>query len=140
MFIVSALVIFADVPMQVAVGASLMAVVATSAGAGVAFVRDGWTNLKVAIVLECATVTGAIAGAFLAGFASTTLLELLFALVMLQSACFSLPKTRLSTARKERPALPSARVGWTLSRLRRCCGFLRLEKKEKTKAYAGERH
>jgi uncharacterized protein len=55
-------------------------------------VRDGWTNLKVAIVLECATVTGAIAGAFLAGLASTTLLELLFALVMLQSAYFSLRK------------------------------------------------
>jgi uncharacterized protein len=92
MFIVPALVIFAHVPMQVAVGASLMAVVATSAGASVAFVRDGWTNLKVAIVLECATVTGAIAGAFLAGLASTTLLELLFAMVMLQSAYFSLRK------------------------------------------------
>jgi uncharacterized protein len=92
MFIVPALVIFAHVPMQVAVGASLMAVVATSAGASVAFVRDGWTNLKVAIVLECATVTGAITGAFLAGLASTTLLELLFAMVMLQSAYFSLRK------------------------------------------------
>jgi uncharacterized protein len=92
MFIVPALVIFARVPMQVAVGASLIAVVATSAGASVAFVRDGWTNLKVAIVLECATVTGAIVGAFLAGLASTTLLELLFALVMLQSAYFSLRK------------------------------------------------
>jgi uncharacterized membrane protein YfcA len=92
MFIVPALVIFAHVPMQVAVGASLMAVVATSAGASVAFVRDGWTNLKVAIVMECATVNGAIAGAFLAGLASTTLLELLFALVMLQSAYFSLRK------------------------------------------------
>jgi hypothetical protein len=38
MFIVPALVILAHVPMQVAVGASLMAVVATSAGASVAFV------------------------------------------------------------------------------------------------------
>src|SRR5215471_13766252 len=92
MFIVPALVIFAHLPMQVAVGASLIAVVATSAGASVAFVRDGWANLKVAIVLECATVTGAIVGAFLEGLASTTLLELLFALVMLQSAYFSLRK------------------------------------------------
>ncbi|HJU27804.1 MAG TPA: sulfite exporter TauE/SafE family protein, partial [Candidatus Binataceae bacterium] len=92
MFIVPALVIFAHLPMPVAVGASLMAVVATSAGASVAFVRDGWTNLKVAIVLECATVTGAIAGALLAGLASTRLLELLFALVVLQSAYFSFHK------------------------------------------------
>jgi uncharacterized protein len=40
-FIVPALVILAHVPMYVAVGASLISVVATSAGASVAFVRDG---------------------------------------------------------------------------------------------------
>jgi len=79
-------------PMKVAVGASLISVVATSAGASVAFVRDGWTNLKVAMVLECATVTGALTGAYLAGVIPTTVLELLFALMMLQSAYFSLEK------------------------------------------------
>ena len=52
-FIVPALLIFAHVPMGIAVGASLISVVATSAGASVAFVRDGWTNLRVAMVLEC---------------------------------------------------------------------------------------
>lgn len=92
MFIVPVLVILAHVPMQVAVGASLMSVVATSAGASVAFVRDGWTNLRVAIVLECATVTGALVGAYMAGMISAPLLELLFAVVMLQSAYFSLRK------------------------------------------------
>jgi uncharacterized membrane protein YfcA len=66
-FIVPALIIIAHMPMPVAVGASLISVVATSAGASVAFVRDGWTNLKVAMVLECATVTGAVTGAYLAG-------------------------------------------------------------------------
>src|SRR5438105_11043774 len=79
-------------PMRVAVGASLISVVATSAGASVAFVRDGWTNLKVAMVLECATVTGALVGAYLAGVVPTTVLELLFALMMLQSAYFALRK------------------------------------------------
>src|SRR5207302_8142943 len=58
----------------------------------VAFVRDGWTNLKVAMVLECATVTGAVIGAYLAGIVPTVLLELLFALMMLQSAYFSMRK------------------------------------------------
>jgi uncharacterized protein len=91
-FIVPALVVLAKMPMKVAVGASLISVVATSAGASVAFVRDGWTNLKVAMVLECATVTGALIGAYLAGVISTTVLELLFALMMLQSAYFSLEK------------------------------------------------
>ena len=91
-FIVPALVIFAHMPMKVAVGASLISVVATSAGASVAFVRDGWTNLKVAMVLECATVTGAVVGAYLAGVVPTVVLELLFAAMMLQSAYFTVTK------------------------------------------------
>jgi uncharacterized protein len=91
-FIVPALVIAAHMPMTVAIGASLISVVATSAGASVAFVRDGWTNLKVAMVLECATVTGAVVGAYLAGVIPVAILELLFALMMLQSAYFSLTK------------------------------------------------
>ncbi len=91
-FIVPALVLLAHIPMHVAVGASLIAVVATSAGASVAFVRDGWTNLRVAMILECATVTGAVTGAYMAGLISPPVLELLFAFMMLQSAWFSLKK------------------------------------------------
>ena len=91
-FIVPALVVLAHMPMQVAVGASLISVVATSAGASVAFVRDGWTNLKVAMVLECATVTGAVTGAYLAGIVPVVVLELLFAAMMLQSAYFTIRK------------------------------------------------
>ncbi len=91
-FIVPALVIVAKMPMRVAVGASLISVVATSAGASVAFVRDGWTNLKVAMVLECATVTGAVTGAYLAGVVPTVVLELLFAAMMIQSAYFTVKK------------------------------------------------
>src|SRR5487761_2015855 len=91
-FIVPGLVLLAHIPMHIAGGASLIAVVATSAGASVAFVRDGWTNLRVAIILECATVTGAVTGAYMAGVVPTWVLELLFALMMLQSAYFSLRK------------------------------------------------
>jgi uncharacterized protein len=93
-FIVPVLVIVMHVPIYVAVGASLISVVATSAGASVAFVRDGWTNLHIAMVLECATVTGAVIGAYLAGLIPTWVLELLFAVMMLQSAYFSLGKQR----------------------------------------------
>ncbi len=89
-FVVPALVILAHVPMYAAVGVSLISVVATSAGASVAFVRDGWTNLHIAMVLECATVTGAVIGAYMAGVIPAWVLELLFALMMLQSAYFSL--------------------------------------------------
>jgi uncharacterized membrane protein YfcA len=89
-FIGPGLVLLAHIPMHIAVGASLIAVVATSAGASVAFVRDGWTNLRVAIILECATVTGAVTGAYMAGLISPPVLEMLFAVMMLQSAWFSL--------------------------------------------------
>jgi uncharacterized membrane protein YfcA len=89
-FIVPGLVILAHIPMHIAIGASLISVVATSAGASVAFVRDGWTNLRVAIILECATVTGAVSGAYMAGLISPPVLELLFALMMLQSAWFAM--------------------------------------------------
>lgn len=91
-FIVPALVIFSRLPIQAAIAASLISVVATSAGASVAFVRDGWTNLRVAMVLECATVTGAIAGAYLAGIFPAPVLEILFAAIMLQSAYFTMSK------------------------------------------------
>ncbi|MGH7838581.1 MAG: sulfite exporter TauE/SafE family protein, partial [Candidatus Binataceae bacterium] len=91
-FIVPALVIWAKMPMRIAVGASLISVVATSAGASVAFVRDGWTNLKIAMTLECATVTGAVIGAYLAGVVPTVVLEVLFAAMMIQSAYFTLTK------------------------------------------------
>src|ERR1700688_937885 len=91
-FIVPALLVFSHLPIKFAIAASLISVVATSAGASVAFVRDGWTNLRVAMVLECATVTGAISGAYCAGIVPASVLELLFAAIMLQSAYFSLRK------------------------------------------------
>ena len=92
-FIVPGLVILAHMPMQVAVGASLISVVATSAGASVAFVRDGWTNLRVAMILECATVTGALTGAYVAGVVPQSALEFLVrADDLLQSAYFSLTR------------------------------------------------
>jgi len=46
----------------------------------------------VAMVLECATVTGAVTGAYLAGIVPPWVLELLFALMMLQSAYFTVTK------------------------------------------------
>jgi hypothetical protein len=44
------------------------------------------------MVLECATVTGAVIGAYLAGVVPTYVLELLFAAMMLQSAYFTVRK------------------------------------------------
>jgi len=92
-FIVPGLTLLGHVPIHVAIGASLISVVATSAGASAAFVRDGWTNLRVAMALEVATVSGAIVGASLAGVLSGRVLEMLFAVMMLISAYFAARRT-----------------------------------------------
>jgi uncharacterized membrane protein YfcA len=113
-FIVPVLVIVTHVPIYYAVGASLISVVATSAGASVAFVRDGWTNLHIAMVLECATVTGAVIGAYLAGIIPTWVLELLFAVMMLQSAYFSLRKQRDDLLPKGSPIAERLELGGEL--------------------------
>jgi len=84
--IVPALTLLLRIPVRVAIGVSLISVVATSAGASAAFVRDHWTNLRIAMALEVATVSGALVGAALAGVVSPRVLEGLFALAMLVSA------------------------------------------------------
>ena len=69
-----------------AVGASLVAVIATSSGAAAAYVREGFTNVRVGMLLEVATTIGALIGASLAGLVSTSVLAVVFGLVLLYSA------------------------------------------------------
>ncbi|HEX6614931.1 MAG TPA: sulfite exporter TauE/SafE family protein [Gemmatimonadales bacterium] len=69
-----------------AVGASLVAVIATSSGAAAAYVREGFTNVRVGMLLEVATTVGAILGAYFAGLVSTSVLAVVFGVVLLYSA------------------------------------------------------
>ena len=112
-FIVPGLVVLARLPIHVAIGASLISVVATSAGASAAFVRDGWTNLRVAMVLEVATTAGAITGASLAGLLSAPLLELIFAAMMLLSAWFALRTSDDTVLKTNDPFAERLRLGGT---------------------------
>jgi uncharacterized membrane protein YfcA len=63
--IVPFLTIFLGVPPLLAIGASIVSVIATSSGAASAYVRDGITNLRIGMFLEIATTTGAVMGAVL---------------------------------------------------------------------------
>jgi uncharacterized membrane protein YfcA len=72
--------------LRYAVGASLLSVIATSSGAAAAYVREGYTNVRVGIVLEMATTVGAVAGAMLAGHVSTGAIAIIFGIVLLYSA------------------------------------------------------
>jgi len=80
--VVPALTLLFHIDIRYAIGASIVAVIATSSGAAAAFVRDGLANLRVAMVLELATTTGALTGAYLAGRLNTSWLYIIFGLVM----------------------------------------------------------
>ncbi|QBO36055.1 sulfite exporter TauE/SafE family protein [Periweissella cryptocerci] len=66
-----------------AIGASIIAVIATSSGATIAFLKDDVLNLRVAMFLEIFTTIGALTGAILSGFFNSTFLFFLFGLLLL---------------------------------------------------------
>lgn len=73
-------------PIHYAIGASIIAVIATSSGAAAAYVRNRLTNIRVGLFLELATTIGALCGAFLAGLIVPNLLFIIFGGVLLLSA------------------------------------------------------
>jgi len=87
--IVPMLVLLFGVDIRYAAGASLVSVIATSSGAAAAYVREGYSNVRIGMFLEVATTTGALAGAFLAARLSSALISIVFGLVLLYSAYLS---------------------------------------------------
>lgn len=84
--IVPLLTLVFGLPIYFAIGASIISVIATSSGAAAAYVRDHLTNLRVGMFLEIATTTGAICGAFLAGFLAPGFLAVVFGIILIISA------------------------------------------------------
>lgn len=85
-FVVPILTLVFKVPFDEAIGASIVSVIATSSGSAAAYVRDRITNLRVGMFLEIATTLGAICGALLTTVLSTSVLFVVFGLVLLISA------------------------------------------------------
>jgi uncharacterized protein len=77
------------VDIRYAIGASLVSVIATSSGAAASFVREGYTNVRVAMLLQIATIAGAVIGAYLAGIVPTGGLAIVFGVVLAYSAYLS---------------------------------------------------
>ncbi len=80
------------VDIRYAIGAALVSVIATSSGAAAAYVRDGYSNVRIGMFLEVATTIGAVSGAWLASRVPTRGLAILFGVVMLYSAYLSWQK------------------------------------------------
>ena len=84
--VIPALTLLFHIDIRYAIGASIVAVIATSSGAAASFVRGGLANLRVAMVLELATTAGALTGAYLAGQINHRWLYIIFGVVMGYSA------------------------------------------------------
>jgi uncharacterized membrane protein YfcA len=73
------------IDMRYAIGASLVSVIATSSGAAVAYVREGYSNIRAGMFLEIATVLGGTLGAFLTTRVATGRIAVVFGFVLLFS-------------------------------------------------------
>lgn len=89
MIVIPVLTVMVGLPIRYAIGASVIAVIATSSGATIAYLRDDLLNLRIAMFLEIATTIGAITGAILTGIIHPLWLETIFGLFLLYS-CFNM--------------------------------------------------
>lgn len=90
--IIPALTLMFQVDIKYAIGASIIAVIATSSGAAVAYIRDKITNIRIGMFLEIATTVGAITGAFIGGFLSPKYLFIIFSVLMFYSTLMMIKK------------------------------------------------
>ncbi|MGH9083181.1 MAG: sulfite exporter TauE/SafE family protein [Acidimicrobiales bacterium] len=84
--VVPVLTLIFHIDIRLAIGASIISVIATSSGAAAAYVREQMTNLRVGMFLEIGTTLGAVSGAYVAGVVSGRVLYVVFALVLGYSA------------------------------------------------------
>src|SRR5215831_7403709 len=84
------LTVLLGVDFHYAIGATLVSVIATSSGAAAAYVKEGFTNLRLGMFLEVATTLGAVAGAHLTAVIPPSVLAVIFGGVLLYSAWQSL--------------------------------------------------
>jgi uncharacterized membrane protein YfcA len=124
--VIPALTLLFGVDIRLAIGASIVSVIATSSGAAAAYVRDRVTDMRIGMFLELATTSGAVCGALLAARVSASSLYVLLGIVLLLSALQQafrlgeeLPPTSvaspLATRLRLAGAYPDARLGREVS-------------------------
>ena len=84
--IVPALTLLFGIDIRLAIGASIVSVIATSSGAAAAYVRDRMTDMRVGMFLELATTSGAVCGALLSAVVAPGVLYVLLGIALLFSA------------------------------------------------------
>jgi uncharacterized membrane protein YfcA len=84
--IIPLLTLVFGVDIHYALGASLISVIATSSGAASAYVREGYSNIRIAMFLEVATTIGAVVGASLTTRLPPATIAVVFGGVLIVSA------------------------------------------------------
>jgi uncharacterized membrane protein YfcA len=92
--LVPALTLIFHLPVRVAVGTSLVGIIATSAGVAAVAPKGHGADVSLALRLEVATTAGAIAGSLLAGYISTRLVLIAFGVIVYLTATYILYKSR----------------------------------------------
>ena len=106
--LVPLLTIFFHVDLRYAIGASLVSVIATSSGSAAAYVKEGFSNIRIGMFLEIATTLGALLGAYLTAKVPASAIAIIFGLMLVYSAYVS-RRTRPRTDVGQAPD-PLARV------------------------------
>lgn len=84
--VIPLLTLILGVDFHYAIGAALVASMATSSGSGSAYVKEGITNIRLGMFLEIATTIGAVAGAFIAVWLNNSVIAVIFGAVLLLTA------------------------------------------------------
>jgi len=81
-----------NIDIRYAIGAALVASIATSSGSASAYVKEGITNMRLGMFLEIATTVGAVIGAAIAIYMPTNVIAVIFGMVLIFSAAMTLRK------------------------------------------------
>jgi uncharacterized membrane protein YfcA len=102
-FVVPFLTLFEGVSIRSAVACGIVSVIACFCTSAAPFLRNGLTNIRVAIVLETATTLGALTCVFLAGVLPVPFVQVLFAAILLVSAWQMLQRRRQALVKAPAP-------------------------------------
>lgn len=107
--IIPLLTLFFHVDIRYAIGAALVASIATSSGSASAYVKEGITNMRLGMFLEIATTAGAVFGAILAVYTPVNTVAILFGVMLIFSAAMTLRK------KSDAPLLEGSKLSYTLN-------------------------
>lgn len=105
------LALFFKMNILLAIGGSLMGVIATSLGASTHFLKKGLVDIKTAAILETATVPGAIAGAILATIVHEGIIFVIFGCILI----FSVIESKIDKPNGDHEHSPQhIWIGWVI--------------------------